>query len=158
MSPREKVNTSPLGLTITYLIMAFLLLLISTTVNSHLGLPVVETLPLLVLGLAIAAVGFAFRYLGLRPLLASNRSIQWHHVPGTLVEDGVFRYSRNPAYLGILLMFLGALLVAVNLPMLVILVVMFTLLNRQASREEDVLTKQFGESYLSYKKRTRRWL
>ncbi|MGA2666103.1 MAG: methyltransferase, partial [Nitrososphaerales archaeon] len=143
MSPRERVNTSALGVTVAYLVMAFVLLLVSATVSPRLGLPIVETLPLLFLGLALVAIGFAFRYLGLEPLLAANRSIQWAHVPGTLVEDGVFRYSRNPAYLGVLLMFLGALLVAVNLPMLIVLAVMFALLNRQASREEDVLTGRF---------------
>jgi protein-S-isoprenylcysteine O-methyltransferase Ste14 len=158
MSFREKARTSPSGLAIAWLAMALMSFWLSITINSFLGLQIVEALPLLVLGLVFVALGSVIRYLALKPLLGSNKSIQWHHVPGTLVEDGVFRYSRNPAYLGVLLMFLGAFLLEVNLPMLVILVVIFTLLNRQASREEETLTKQFGESYRSYRKRARRWL
>lgn len=158
MSPRGSVNTSPIGLTIAWLAITFLLLFVSIEASSALGLPVVEALPLVALGLALVAFGFALRYLALRQLLTSNRSIQWSHEPGTLVVGGVFRYSRNPAYLGILLTGVGALLIEVNLVMIVFLIVMFVWLNRQVSREEGILTKQFGESYLSYKKRTRRWL
>ena len=158
MGFRGKVNTSPSGLAIAYLIITLLLLLISTKIDSLFGLPFVEAPPLLALGLAIVAAGFAFRYLALRRLLVLERNVQWHHVPRTLVEDGVFRYSRNPAYLGIMLMLLGAFLIGINWPMLVFFVVFFILLNRQASVEERVLTEQFGESYLSYKTRTRRWL
>jgi protein-S-isoprenylcysteine O-methyltransferase Ste14 len=158
MSIRGSVNTSPSGLAIAYLIMTIAVLWVSVKIDFLFGLPFVESPLLLVLGLAVIAVGFAFRYSALRRLLSLERSIQWQHVPRTLVEDGVFRYSRNPAYLGILFMLLGAFLFGINWPMLVVLVAVFTLLNRQASVEERVLTEQFGESYLSYKKKTRRWL
>lgn len=158
MSPRDSVNTSPIGLTIAWLVIALGLFFVSVEVSVVLHLPVLERLPLLALGLVLVAVGFAIRYLALRQLLTLNRSIQWSHEPGTLVVSGMFSYSRNPAYLGVLLMGLGALLIEINLAMVVILIALFVVLNRQASREEGVLTKQFGESYLSYKKRTRRWL
>jgi protein-S-isoprenylcysteine O-methyltransferase Ste14 len=155
---RGSVNTPPIGLAIAYLIMTLAVLWVSVKIDSLLGLPFVESPILLTLGSAVIAMGFAIRYLALRRLLALERSIQWQHVPRTLVEDGVFRYSRNPAYLGILLMLLGAFIFGVNWPMLVVLVALLILLNRQASVEEKVLTDQFGESYLSYRKRTRRWL
>ena len=158
MSQRSGVNTSPIGLTIAWLAMILLFLFVSIEVSSAFGLPALVSVPLVALGLVLVAFGFAIRYSALRQLLTSNRSIQWSHEPGTLVVGGVFHYSRNPAYLGILLTGLGALLIDVNLVMIVFLVVMFVVLNRQASREEGILTKQFGESYQSYKKKTRRWL
>lgn len=158
MIPGSKVRTSPLGLTIAWLVIVLGQLLLSVKVSSIFGLPVVETLPLVASGVVLIALGFSLRYSALRRLLTSNRNVQWSHVPGTLVVDGVFRYSRNPAYLGILLTGLGALLTEVNLLMLVFLVAMFAVFNRQVSREEATLAKQFGESYLSYKKETRRWL
>jgi protein-S-isoprenylcysteine O-methyltransferase Ste14 len=158
MSLRGSVNTSPIGLTISWLVIALGLFFFSVEVSAVLRLPVVKALPLLDLGLVLVAFGFALRYSALRQLLTLNRSIQWSHEPGTLVVDGVFRFSRNPAYLGVLLMGIGALLTEVNLVMVAILIVLFVVLNRQASREEGILAKQFGESYLSYKKKTRRWL
>lgn len=158
MSLRGSVDTSPIGLTIAWFVIAFALFFVSVEVSTVLRLPVVEALPLVALGLVLVPVGFAIRYSALRQLLTLNRSIQWSHEPGTLVVGGAFHYSRNPAYLGILLTGLGALLIDVNLVMVVFLIVMFVVLNRQASREEGILTKQFGEPYLSYKKKTRRWL
>jgi len=130
MGIRGRVNTSPSGLTIAYLMMTLLVLWVSVEIDSLLGLPFVESPLLLALGLVVVAVGFAFRYLALRKLLALERSIQWQHVPRTLAENGVFQYSRNPAYLGILLMLLGAFLFGVNWPMLVVLAAVFIPLNR----------------------------
>ena len=106
----------------------------------------------------LVVLGLVLRYLALRRLITSNRNMHWSHVPGTLVVDGVFRYSRNPSYLGVLLTGLGAFLIEVNLLMPVFLVAMLVVFNRQVSREETKLAKQFGASYLSYKKATRRWL
>jgi protein-S-isoprenylcysteine O-methyltransferase Ste14 len=153
-----KADTSPIVLTVAYLILAFVLLFVSIEINSSLTLPVVESPVLLVIGLISVAIGFAFRYLSLNQLLGANKSIQWRYVPEQLVENGVYRYSRNPTYLGILLMLLGAFLIVANLPMLIILVAFFIILNRQVSYEEKVITEKFGETYLSYKKKTRRWL
>ncbi len=158
MSVRNQVNASPLGLTVAWLVIVLGLFLVSVKLSAAFGLAVVQTLPLVAAGSALVVLGFSLRYLALRRLLTSNRNVQWSHVPGTLVVDGVFRHSRNPAYLGILLTGLGALLIEANLLMLVFLVAMFAALNRQVSREEATLAKQFGESYSSYKKETRRWL
>lgn len=158
MTPGSRVRALVLGLTTAGLVAVLGLLFVSVKVSYFLGLPVVETLPLVAPGVALVALGFLLRYLALRRLIASNRNVQWSHVQGTLVVDGVFRHSRNPSYLGILLTGLGALLIGVNLLMLIFLVAMFAVFNRDVSREEAGLAKQFGESYLSYKRVTRRWL
>ena len=146
------------GLTIAGLAALLGVLFVSVKVSYFFGLPVVETLSLVASGVVLLALGFVLRYLALRRLIISNRNMQWSHVPGTLVVDGVFRYSRNPSYLGILLTGLGALLIEVNLLMLVFLLAMFAVFNLEVSREEARLAEQFGESYLSYKNTTRRWL
>ncbi len=147
-----------MGLTIAGLLAVLGLLLVSVEVSHIFGLSVVETLSLVAPGVVLVALGFVLRYLALGQLLISSRRMQWSHVPGTLVVDGVFQYSRNPGYLGVLLMALGALLIEVNLLMLIFLVAMFAVFSRLVSQEEAGLVKGFGESYLSYKKATRRWL
>ena len=84
-------------------------------------------------------------------------------VPGRptsrLVTDGPFRYSRNPGYLGGALIYAGvasltnALWVVLLLPIM-LLVMQHTVIER----EEHYLEGKFGEEYLRYKARVRRWI
>ncbi len=77
----------------------------------------------------------------------------------TLLTSGPFRWSRNPLYLGlsILLVWFGVLLdSAWMLPLAPVLVL---LLDRLViAREEVRLRAQFGEQYVAYTRRVRRWL
>ncbi len=155
---RQRIGASPSIITIIYLFVTFLLFLLSILINSLLRLPTLESPLLFILGIVLIVVGLSFRYSSLKRLLTINKSIEWRYVPGKLIKDGVFRYSRNPTYLGILLMFLGALLLVINLPMLIVLIIAFAVFNRQVSYEEKVIAKRFGKEYSAYKKKTRRWL
>jgi protein-S-isoprenylcysteine O-methyltransferase Ste14 len=76
-----------------------------------------------------------------------------------LVTTGIFGLSRNPIYLGDLLM-LAALAVWLGNVVNVVLVVLFVgYIDRfQIIPEERALTHLFGESYLAYRARVRRWL
>ncbi len=77
----------------------------------------------------------------------------------TLVIFGLYRYSRNPMYLGLLLsltgwaLYLGSLAGFVCLPVFVILMNWMQILP-----EERALTEKFGAPYLNYLQRVRRWL
>jgi protein-S-isoprenylcysteine O-methyltransferase Ste14 len=77
----------------------------------------------------------------------------------TLVTTGVFRLSRNPMYLGFVLVLVGvALQLGTLTPWIVVLafvVLMDVLFIRP---EEDMLEETFGQAFLDYKRRTRRWL
>lgn len=106
----------------------------------------------------LLAVGFTIRYLAFKLIFSVNKGFLPKYVPENLITDGVFRVSRNPAYLGILSMWTGAFLLEPNLFMVVAVVLLFVRFNGMASREEGVLANQFGEAYASYKKKTRRWL
>ncbi len=77
----------------------------------------------------------------------------------TLVVSGLFRFTRNPMYLGMaLLLFAWALYLANALAIIgpVLFVVSITAL--QIKPEEEVLGKIFGQDYAEYRKRVRRWL
>jgi len=77
----------------------------------------------------------------------------------TIVESGMYQYSRNPMYLGMLSMLLGLALLLGSLTPLICLplfVVIITML--QIIPEEKSLTNKFGQMYLDYKHRVRRWL
>ncbi|GGD14101.1 methyltransferase family protein [Aquisalinus flavus] len=76
-----------------------------------------------------------------------------------IVTDGVYRYSRNPMYLGLALVLTGWVTLLGNpLGALTIIgfVVVMTII--QIAPEERVLAKKFGAEYAAYLKRTRRWL
>ncbi|MGY2492263.1 methyltransferase family protein [Cupriavidus sp. CP313] len=77
----------------------------------------------------------------------------------SLVADGVFRFTRNPMYLSLLLylsawaVYLSNWLALPFLPMFVLYINRF-----QIAPEERVLSSLFGAQYVAYKGRVRRWL
>lgn len=77
----------------------------------------------------------------------------------TLINDGVFRYTRNPMYLAALLLLIAWGLFLGNLSAFIFPVLFFLYLTRfQILPEEKILAKNFGEAYAAYKLKTRRWL
>lgn len=80
-------------------------------------------------------------------------------VPSTLITDGPFRVSRNPLYLGMVLFPLGIALLLGSLSALVLVALEWIVINFLGIPfEEKVLEDQFGDSYVAYKRRVRRWL
>ncbi|MBF0264221.1 MAG: isoprenylcysteine carboxylmethyltransferase family protein [Gammaproteobacteria bacterium] len=77
----------------------------------------------------------------------------------TVVKRGMYKFSRNPMYLGLLLLltgwslFLGVLSALVLLPTFV-----WTINTMQIQYEEVILEQKFGDDYVQYKKSVRRWI
>ena len=95
------------------------------------------------------------RYFRRRTTIQPNKLDQM----STLVTDGVNRYSRNPMYLAMLLLILsaglywGTFLVLIAAPAFVLVI------NKmQIEPEEEALEAIFGQEYLDYKQRVRRWM
>lgn len=75
-----------------------------------------------------------------------------------MVTGGIFRYSRNPAFLGFDFMYMGVLLMFFN-PILVIFTLFpMVMLHLQILQEEQFLKQRFGDQYTEYKKHTFRYL
>jgi protein-S-isoprenylcysteine O-methyltransferase Ste14 len=76
-----------------------------------------------------------------------------------LAPDGPYRFTRNPMYLGMALLHIG-IAVYLNSPIVLAMAVVFVFIIHFGViiREERYLTAKFGEDYLSYKRRIRRWL
>ncbi|MFN2513176.1 MAG: isoprenylcysteine carboxylmethyltransferase family protein [Pyrinomonadaceae bacterium] len=79
-----------------------------------------------------------------------------HQTP--LVQSGIFRFSRNPIFLGMMFTLLGLFLVLPNVFTLLALVVGVVLIHIQVRLEEEFLSRAHGEDYASYCRRVRRWL
>ena len=75
-----------------------------------------------------------------------------------LVTTGIYRYSRNPAFLGFDFMYVGLLLMYFNLSMLVVSAFAIIMLHLQILQEERYLTENYGDSYREYRKHVFRYL
>ena len=86
-------------------------------------------------------------------------TIEPHHVPKALIEEGPYAWSRNPIYLAMALilagevLWLGALLPFVLLPLFILVID-----RRFAGPEEEGLRSAFGAQGEDYIARVRRWL
>ncbi len=75
-----------------------------------------------------------------------------------LVTAGIYRISRNPAFLGFDLMYLGLLMAFFNYLHLIFVLYAVIMLHLQILQEEKFLTDTFGEEYTEYKMHTGRYL
>jgi len=75
-----------------------------------------------------------------------------------MVTSGIYRISRNPAFLGFDLTYIGYYLAFDNLPLLLISLFAVTLMHLQILEEEKYLANRFGTKYLEYKKNVGRYL
>jgi protein-S-isoprenylcysteine O-methyltransferase Ste14 len=79
--------------------------------------------------------------------------------PAVLVQDGFYRFSRNPMYLGMLLVLTGVGLWLGNVPALLLAPAFVVIMTRaHIVREEQLLEDRFGDVYRAYRSRVRRWL
>lgn len=79
--------------------------------------------------------------------------------PQRLLREGPFRFSRNPIYIGMLLLYLGVAMLWSNLWCFLLLPVLLVLLQVGVIRhEEKLLLRHFGEDYRQYCLKVRRWL
>ena len=77
----------------------------------------------------------------------------------TIVTDGPYRFSRNPIYISLTLVYCSISLVANALwPMLMLPIVLILIDRGVIAREERYLEDKFGEEYMQYKARVRRWI
>ena len=75
-----------------------------------------------------------------------------------LVTSGIYRFSRNPAFLGFDLMYIGMMLMYCNLLIVPLTVFAIVMLHLQILQEERYLDETFGEAYREYKRHTFRYL
>ena len=76
-----------------------------------------------------------------------------------LVTVGMYRYSRNPMYLGLVLLNIAAtIFFGTWLGIIIVATFIFLLNFLQIIPEEEALLDIFGEEYIEYKKKVRRWI
>ena len=76
-----------------------------------------------------------------------------------LITSGIYKYSRNPMYLGLLMIIISTSIFYLNIFSITTPFFFYFWINRfQIKREEIFLTEKFGKEYLLYMTKTRRWI
>jgi protein-S-isoprenylcysteine O-methyltransferase Ste14 len=110
-------------------------------------------------GGALVVAGLALARSFFRALHGANAPVSPYSPSTALVTTGPYRLSRNPGYLGMALGYAGIAILSGALWALVPLVPTLILIDRGViRREERHLERRFGEQYLRYRARTRRWI
>ncbi|GAC1646241.1 MAG: isoprenylcysteine carboxylmethyltransferase family protein [Ktedonobacteraceae bacterium] len=113
----------------------------------------------LTLGSTCISLALTILFLGIRQMRNAHTNVNPTHPATTIVTEGPFRFTRNPLYLGLLLLYLGITFVVNSLWTMLFLPAVLVLMNVGViAREERYLERKFGASYLTYKQSVRRWL
>lgn len=111
------------------------------------------------IGLVFLASGMGLNLVGDNAFKQARTTIKPFNESSTLVTDGVFQFSRNPMYLGMVLVLTGIALLLRSLSPFLVIIPFAILIDKTFIRiEERMLAETFGASWEAYKARTRRWL
>lgn len=110
-------------------------------------------------GLAIVSGGFLFMMWGHNRFTAVGTPVKTRLPAKELVTGAAYRVSRNPMYVGFVVILVGIGVTANSLPVALSSLVMFFILDRYViPREERYLRQRFGSDYEAYSRKVRRWL
>jgi protein-S-isoprenylcysteine O-methyltransferase Ste14 len=123
-------------------------------------LPFLPTdLPLGWLGALVFVLALALFAWAIATMTRAGSNVPTNLPTTTIVENGPYRFTRNPIYLAMVLSLIG-LAIALDNPWLLIMLVPFALVINfgVVAREEAYLERKFGDVYRGYRSRVRRWL
>ncbi|WP_177212987.1 methyltransferase family protein [Celeribacter neptunius] len=111
------------------------------------------------IGGGLVALGVALMIAAVFAMWRHHTTVIPHRVPSDIVTDGIYRFTRNPIYLGDVFTLLGfSLLYGSPAGVLLIPVFMAVIQRRFIAEEEKWLGTKFASEFQSWAERTRRWL
>ncbi len=111
------------------------------------------------LGIGLVVLGLALNLWCAVLYRKAKTNILPNTADSNLIETGPFGFSRNPIYLGMLIVFVGiSLIINAPLALLGAPLVWFALRFYVIAREEAYLVGRFGDAYIAYQSRVRRWI
>lgn len=140
-------------------IVALLFIVIAYFLGRFVPIPVVVPLVIRNIGFILTFIGFLLGLAAFLEFRKSRTTLDPHGSAKQVVTSGIYRFTRNPIYLGFLLMVIGlplnsgliwGLLIA---PLYVIVMTRLVI-----EHEEAYLEKKFKDQYTGYRSRVRRWL
>ena len=152
----KKAITYPKILPPTLLLVSLMLMF-----GLHFLFPAVQMLPALgnLAGLFPFGLGILINIVADRQFKQAKTTVKPFEESNELVTTGLYRFSRNPMYLGMVLILLGLAILLGSLTPFSVLTVFVWWIDVQFIRhEEQMLATQFGQDWLEYKAQVRRWI
>lgn len=110
-------------------------------------------------GPVLAVLSVALAMISIRRFRKAGTNVPPWLPATTIVETGPYRFTRNPMYLGLAGLYLGIGLIVGSLWFAVLFIPLIIVMQRGVIlREEVYLARKFGDDYLTYKARVRRWI
>ena len=115
--------------------------------------------PVSISGMVLAAGSVVLIAIALGLFRSSGTRAEPWQPASSLVNRGIYRFTRNPMYLGMAMLSMGVAMAFTSLPAAALAVAALIIVDRTVvTREEAYLTRRFGQDYLTYKASARRWL
>lgn len=133
--------------------------IIGTMLDLLIGIREFRSVLTAVFGFLFLLVGFLLRVWATYYFYQERMKVISLSPQRTLITSGPYRFSRNPLYLGgNVFIFLGAALLLGSPAAILITLIHLPLVDLFIRREERQLARDFGEEWLEYRNRVRRWL
>jgi protein-S-isoprenylcysteine O-methyltransferase Ste14 len=118
-----------------------------------------QTLPIIIIGLGLIGLGFLLAFNSIARFIRAKTGVVPFSESTTLITEGFYKYTRNPMYVGMNSFLLGLILILNNpLNIIFLIIFFFVVRNMFVLKEEVQMEETFGEDYLTYKRKVRRWL
>ncbi len=112
-----------------------------------------------VIGLLVVAFGAGLSCFAAAIFQARETTRNPYGEPTALVTQAPYTWTRNPMYLGVAAMLTGLAIFFSSIAMLLAPAVFFAVIDRMViPREEETMERLFGQDYVDYKNRVRRWI
>jgi protein-S-isoprenylcysteine O-methyltransferase Ste14 len=141
------------------LLLLVLAIVVTALLQGMVPMQVIPLAPARIIGITLFLGGMAIGFPALLGMIRAKTSPNPHQTPTALVQGGIYLYTRNPMYLGMLISYSGLFIFVQSLwwllfiPFLAWLITIWVIIP-----EENFLAQKFGEEYLQFKARVRRWI
>lgn len=140
-------------------VLLVIVVVITIALQRLVPLPFFPSLPSRLVGALLIVGGLSLGMPAFRGMLKAKTSPNPHRPTNALVFDGTYRITRNPMYLSMLVIYAGISIFIQNpwfvlfLPILAWVFTTWVIIP-----EEQYLERKFGDEYLNFKSRVRRWI
>ncbi|HEY3313360.1 MAG TPA: isoprenylcysteine carboxylmethyltransferase family protein [Anaerolineales bacterium] len=152
-------NKETAGLPLPPPLLMGIFLVVALIFGWALPVPIPSPVWMRVIGMVILFGGFGLAISAVRTMMLSQTSPDPHTPTSAIVTRGPYKFTRNPIYLGFVLIVIGLPLVLGFYWGAILSPIVIDAYNRLIiTREEAYLERKFGQQYLEYISRVRRWL
>lgn len=137
----------------------FACLIISALVHYTVPIKQVIDFPINLIGFPFFLLGGFLNIWADQLLKKQNTTVKPDEKPTTLIQTGAYKISRNPIYLGMAFLLIGAGFILGSVSSFIGTILFIVLIEiRFIPMEEKYMKEQFGVEFKTYKKKVRRWI